>query len=87
MNPPTTAYPEKPKDAGDVRSIHVRKAENGFIASCSYDPKKTKKGSMCHAWEPDKEYVLTDRASVHKFIDDALGLEPEKPPRRFGNTI
>ena len=88
MNPPKAAYPETPKGS-ELRSVNIRKVENGFIASCSYIKTEKNKRDMCCNWEPDKEYALTDRESIHKFIDEVFDMkETEKaPPRRFGNAV
>lgn len=91
MNPPTTPAPAAPKGQ-HLRSINIRTLENGFVASCSYVKDKVDKKDMCCSWEPDKEYVLTDQASVQNFINQVLGFttvkeEKKAAPRRFGNSI
>ena len=53
-----------------MRSVTIRKAENGYIGSCSYEPEKTKNGMM---YESDKEYALVDRDAALKFVEKALG--------------
>lgn len=89
MNPPTTPAPKAPKGS-HLRSVNIRTVENGFVASCSYQKDKVDKKDMCCSWEPDKEYALTDQASVQKFINQVLGFTAptkEAPPRRFGNSV
>lgn len=88
MNPATTPDPKTPKGS-ELRNVSIRKAENGYVASCSYIKTEKNKKDMCCSWEPDKEYVLTDRDSIIKFVDEVLGLTPTAPKtvRRFGNAV
>lgn len=86
MNPPTTPDPKAPKGQ-HLRSVNIRRVENGFIASCSYVKDKVDKKDMCCSWEPDKEYALTDQQSVQKFINEVLGFSEPKKPVRFGNSV
>lgn len=88
MNPPKTPYPETPKGS-ELRSINIRSAENGFIGTCSYIKTEKNKRDMCCNWEPDKEYVLTDRDAVLRFVDEVLGTKPAEKakPKRFGNSV
>lgn len=72
------AKPTPPPKAGKPRSISIRKLENGFIASAGYEPAETTKGDACCSWVPDKEYVLTDREAIHKFVDDVFDFKSKQ---------
>lgn len=74
-----------------LRSVNIRKVENGFIGSASYeiDREASKSVPCCGGWEPDKDYVLSDREAIHKFLDDVLGTKPKAATKsaRFGNSV
>lgn len=71
-------HPTKPTGAGALRGLNIRKLENGFIGSASYEPAKTKKNDPCCSWVPEKEYVLANEAAVFGFISDVLGFKKKK---------
>lgn len=62
------------KLAGGCESVSVRKAENGFIVSCSYPPKSGK--NYCYV-EP-KQYAFGTATEVAEFIEKELGVKDKE---------
>jgi len=62
------------KKPGTLRSLNIRIVENGYVGSCSFEPKRSKKDGY-PMYEPDKEYALADRAALNKFLDDVLDTD------------
>lgn len=48
---------------GELESIRIEAAENGFMVSCSYAPKKAKKGEM-QSWPEPERYVYAKPEQV-----------------------
>ena len=56
---------------GDLRSIRITKAENGFSISCDYEPKPGKKNEPS-PYIPPEEYVFETSESVSSFVKEML---------------
>ena len=74
----TKKYAKK-ASSGELESIRIEKAANGFTVSCSHKPKpekKSKEGSDAPGrWEPPEEYVFTSAAMVAEFVEMVLGVK------------
>lgn len=56
---------------GKLESVNIEIAENGFLVSCHYKPKKSKKNEPM-PYEPPKKKVFESVESLKAFLDDAL---------------
>lgn len=65
---------EAPKLADGAERVSVRRASNGFIASCSYPPKNGKE----YMWQPDVDHVFSTAAEVAEFIEQTLGVKDKE---------
>jgi len=73
---------EKPRGSGGTEptmshgttSVSVRRADNGYIVSCEYPPKKGKE----FYWTPPSQHVFATAADVAKFIEEVLGVKEKK---------
>ena len=63
-----------------LRRVSIEVVENGYIGRCSYDAPADKSGFP--RYQPDKEYALTDRKAVDKFLDEMLGLDAKEPKKK-----
>lgn len=70
-----TAKTEAPKLASGAECVTVRRAQNGFIASCSFPPKKDKYGM---GWTPPVDSVFATAAEVAEFIEKMLGVKDKE---------
>lgn len=68
---------DAPRKPGDLLSIHIDVAENGFVGSCRHEPPKPKKGEYPGYAEP-AQYVLADVDAVKAFIDQKVGGAKKK---------
>jgi hypothetical protein len=65
----------KPKPlAGGAECVSVRRAENGYIVSCSYPPKSGKN----YIYVEPKQYTFSNAAEVAEFIEKELGVKDDK---------
>ena len=64
------------KKMGDMESIHVERAKNGFSVSCRYKAKESKKNEPMPYMEPE-QYVFKSAEEVATFMEHALGV-PDK---------
>lgn len=68
------------QEEGDIDSVTVRIAEQGFIGRVSFKSVTGMNG--CSQWIPDEEYALADMPAVVKFLGDHLG--PAEPADNSG---
>lgn len=65
----------KPKPlANGAESVSVRRAENGYIVSCSYPPKSGKN----YIYVEPKQYAFSSAAEVAEFIEKELGVKDKE---------
>jgi hypothetical protein len=57
--------------ASGADSVSVRRAENGYIVSCSYPAKSGKD----YCWVEPKQYTFATAAEVAEFIEKELGVK------------
>lgn len=65
---------KEPTLKSGATEVSVRRADNGYIVSCSYPPKKGKE----YNWTPPTQSVFETATEVATFIESKLGVKDDK---------
>lgn len=59
-------------DHGELRSVRVEAAENGFTVSVEFEPKKTGKKNEPSSYVPPEQYVFESSKDAARFVQETL---------------